>query len=210
MPFDPSNDSIAITIPFFTLLKREGFGPINRYNEPYIVSVSVDESGRHDPAVNFNFMPFPKVKKGTAVEMIGDGHLIYGPANPGTFVAVTVLIMEADKDIRNFGDKLERIVQSKAVSLGLGSIMSSNPAAAPILGVLKEVTQFVAGELKNNGDDELFRYEGTFLRDGPVPYHVNRRYISANNFVEVATEIKPLSSSNKQGKEVVKLSLAEG
>jgi len=71
-------------------------------------------------------MPFPKVRKGATVRMLGDGHLLYGPANPGEFVAMSVLIMESDRDLRTLGDELDKIVKSKAVDLGVKA-----PGSAP-------------------------------------------------------------------------------
>ena len=105
MPFNLEKDKIAIAIPKFTLLKHVD-GILQRYNEPYIISITIDESGKADPKNDFNFMPFPKVAKGGTVTMLGDGHLVYGPKKPGEFVAISVLIMEKDNDIQ----KLDRVI----------------------------------------------------------------------------------------------------
>jgi hypothetical protein len=89
MPFDPKKSKIAITIPHFKLLeKADGF--FDRYSEPYIVSLAVDEADTKALELEFNLMPFPKVRKGATVRMLGDGHLLYGPASPGKFVATLV------------------------------------------------------------------------------------------------------------------------
>ena len=100
MTFDPNTDKIAITIPKFSLLKNSD-GIFQKYNEPFIVSFAIDALGHNSPKIDFSFMPFPKIAKGGIVTMLGDGHLIYGPQNPGDFVAVSVLIMERDEDIRD-------------------------------------------------------------------------------------------------------------
>lgn len=209
MAFDKNSDKVAVTIPYFKLLaSSDGVRRKNRfYNEPYIVSVAVDAQGKASPVLDFNMMPFPKVQAGQRVEMLGNGHLVYGPKNPGEFLALSVLIMESDADVRARAEKLERLVQSKAVELGVGAVMTANPAAGSALALLKELTQFVAGTLKENGDDELLRTEGTFLRDDVVPYHINRRYITENNFVEVSLQIIPLEASNGQGVAVRQLRL---
>ena len=198
MPFNPENDKIAITIPKFTLLKHVD-GILQRYNEPYIVSVAIDESGKNNPKISFNFMPFPKVAKGGTVTMLGDGHLVYGPKNPGEYVAISVLIMENDKDIQNLGKAIENIVKSTAVDLSIKAIVAANPGSATVLGILKELTQMVAGFLKNNEDDELYRTEGTFLRGHQVPYHINRSYEVGNDFVNLHLNIVPLKDHNKEG-----------
>jgi hypothetical protein len=209
MQFDKTRDKIAVTIPYFKLLSSsDGARRRNRfYNEPYIVSVAVDAQGKAAPALEFNTMPFPKVQKGEAVQMLGNGHLVYGPKHPGEFLALSILIMESDADIRARGEKLERFVQSKALELGLGAVMAANATAGSALAILKELTQFVAGRLKENGDDELLRTEGSFLRDDVVPYHINRRYQRTNDFIDVSVQIIPLDSSNGQGAAVRQISL---
>lgn len=198
MPFNPNKDKIAITIPEFTLLRNVD-GIFQRYNEPYITSVAVDASGKENPKIDFNFMPFPKVAKGGTVTMLGDGHLVYGPKNPGDFVAISVLVMENDKDIQDLGKTVEKIVKSKAVDLGMKALILANPGSAAVLGILKELTHFVAGLLKENSDDELFRTEGTFLRGHPVPYHINRAYEVGNDYVSLNLNVLPMHDHNGQG-----------
>ena len=201
MPFDKMNDSIAITLKRFKLLKSsEGLANLaNPYNEPYLVSLAVDAKGSAAPGIEFSAMPFPKVRRGQTVNFVGDGHLLYGPKNPGTFVACSVLFMESDSDVRNLGEVIERLVKNKATDLGMKVIMAAHPGAAGTLAILKELTQFVAGELKNNKDDELMRTEGTFLRDHPAPYHVNRQYTIQNDYVETDWQVIPLPQANGQG-----------
>jgi len=207
MPFDPTTDNIAITIPKFTL-KKNSDGIFARYNEPYIVSLAVDEQGSANPKIDFNIMPFPKVRPGNTVTMLGDGHLLYGPKNPGEYVALSVLIMESDDDMKDLGGKIVGVVESKAVDLGLSAIIAASPGAAAILGILKALTEHVAGELKNNKDDELFRIEGTFLRDHSVPYHINRQYTGlGNEYIDMSMNIIPLDAPNKQGQETTQISL---
>lgn len=115
--------------------------------------------------------------------------------------------MEADHDIREIGATIEDFVKSKALDLGMKALMVSNPGAAATLAILKELTQFVAGLLKKNKNDELFRVSGTFLRDGSVTYHINREYQSANDYVEVNMKVIPLQKSNGQGASVVDIVL---
>lgn len=202
MTFNPKKDNIAIVLPEFTLLKSSDF-ITNRYNEPYIVSLAIDEGGTADPNIMFNVMPFPKVRPGSTVRMLGDGHLLYGPKNPGDFVALSVLIMEHDGDVRDTGKIIEKIVKSRSADLSVAALLAANPGSAAILGILKELTQFVAGALKNNKDDELFRVEGAYLRDGPVPYHINRKYDDlGNDFVRLAISVLPLSKSNMEGAQI--------
>lgn len=198
MHFDPNVDNIAITIPKFTLLKHVD-GIFQRYNEPYISSIAIDAAGVADPKIDFSFMPFPKVAKGGTVTMLGDGHLVYGPKNPGKFVAVSVLVMENDQDMRDRGEKVETAVKDTAVDLGIKAILAANPGYSTVLSILKEVTVLVAGLLKANGDDELFRTEGTFLKGHPVPYHINRSYELGNDFASLNLNVIPLLEHNEEG-----------
>jgi len=200
MSFNLEKDKIAITVPKFTLLRHVD-GPLQKYNEPYIVSAAVDSTGKANPSIDFSFMPFPKIGQGGTVTMLGDGHLLYGPKNPGDFVAISILIMESDSDIRELGNNLEKILKSKAVDLGIGAIIAANLGYSAILGSLKELTQLIAGFLKDNGDDELFRIEGSFLKGHPVPYHINRSYEVGNDYVKLCLNIIPLAEPNGQGPE---------
>lgn len=198
MSFDPNQDSIAISIPKFTLLKHAD-AVFQRYNEPYITSVAIDAAGAADPKIDFNFMPFPKVAVGGTVTMLGDGHIVYGPRNPGEFVAISVLVMESDQEMVDLGKRVEQVVQTKAVDLGIKTLVASDPGSAAVLAVLKELTQWVAAVLKENKDDELFRTEGTFLRGHAVPYHINRSYEVGNDFVSLNLSVLPLRNNNGQG-----------
>lgn len=206
MIFNSQDSKIAITLSELTLLETSEPW-FDSYSEPYILSVAIDSTGNANPEISFNFMPFPKVRRKATVTMLGDGHLLYGPKNPGEFVALSILIMESDADMQERGRIMKELVESKAVELGLKAIILSNPGSAAIVGVLKELTSFIAGVLSKNGDDELFRLEGSFLRDQPNPYHINRIYTQLNEFVKVSLKIIPLDTPNGEGASVQKLKL---
>jgi hypothetical protein len=173
---------------------------MSKYNEPYILSFAVDGNGANEPRIDFNFEPFYKVRPGDTVEMMGDGFLLYGPAQPGEFVALSVIVAESDKDVREKGTILKEFVQSKAVDLGIKSLIAANAGASAILAALKELTVFVSGLIEKNGDDKLLTYEGTFLRDTDNPYHINRKYSRKNDYVNLFVQIIPLENRNRQGK----------
>ncbi|AMO75576.1 hypothetical protein SAMN05216577_116142 [Pseudomonas citronellolis] len=198
MAFDRFNSRIAITLGQFTLLKRADL-LFDRYSEPYIVSLAIDTSNIQQGALTFNYMPFPKVRQGSTVSMLGDGHLLYGPANPGEYVALSLLMMESDRDLREAGERIRDVVGSKAADLGLKAVMLANPGSAAVVALLKELTAFTAGRLASDGDDELFRTEGAFLRDQPNPYHINRSYRQGNDFIDLELRILPLDAPNGEG-----------
>jgi len=198
MSFDANTSKIAITVPQFTLLKHVD-GILQKYCEPFILSMAIDAAGAADPAICFNYMAFPKVARGGTVTMLGDGHLVYGPKNPGDFVAVSVLIMENDEDINDLGKVIESVIASNAVKLGFKAIIAAAPGHAAIVGMLKELTTFVAGVLRKNKADELYRIEGCFLKGHPVPYHINHLYELENNFIKLHLKVIPLQEHDGVG-----------
>ncbi len=137
--FDRNNSKVAITMPEFTLIRNADI-LLERYNEPHIISFAIDRSGNANPEIDFNFMPFPKVRPNTTVTMLGDGHLIYGPRNPGDFVAISILIMESDSDMRKRGKLIKEVIKSKAADLGVKAIVAANPSSAAVVAILKELT----------------------------------------------------------------------
>lgn len=196
--FDPKKDKIAVVIKQFTLLKKaDGF--LQRYSEPYILSLAIDESGAHNPAIDFNVLPFPNVKKGDTIDFDGQGHLVYGPKNPGEFVAYSILYMESDQDIRTLGKQIEKIVKSEAVKIGMKELLKAVPTYATTITVLTELTSLVSKKMQENKDDELFRRNGTLLRDVTPAYDILRTYSGSNDFIESKVSIIPLSSSNNLG-----------
>jgi hypothetical protein len=62
MPFDAQTSRIAVTVPYFKLLASAD--PLQKYSEPYIVSLAVDEADTKKTELEFNVMPFPKVRRG--------------------------------------------------------------------------------------------------------------------------------------------------
>lgn len=204
--FNSKTDKIAVVIKEFTLLKRaDGF--LQRYSEPYIVSFAIDQSGAKNPAIDFNILPFPQVRKGDTIEFDGQGHLIYGPSNPGEFVAYSILFMESDQDIRNLGKTIESVVKSEATSIGIKALLTAVPTYGTAINVLSQLTTLVSKKMQENKDDELFRRNGTLLRDVTPAYDILRTYTGKNDFIETKVSIIPLLESNKLGKasKVIKL-----
>lgn len=204
--FDAKEDKIAVVVKQFTLKKKSEIF-FDKYSEPYIVSMAIDESGANEQAIDFNILSFPNVRKGDIVSFDGDGHLIYGPKNPGEFVVYTVLFMESDKDVKDFGSFLESTLQSEVANLGMKALLAAVPAYGTAATLLQELAQHIARKLQQNKDDELYRRNGTLFREKLPPFEIGRSYVSENDFIQAKTSIIPLSDSNMMGSQVRKVKL---
>ncbi|WP_282018439.1 hypothetical protein [Salegentibacter mishustinae] len=204
--FDPKFDKIAIVVKQFTLRKNaDSF--FQRYSEPYIVSLAIDESGANNPTIDFNILPFPNVRKGDTIDFDGQGHLIYGPVNPGEFVVYTILFMESDKDIRELGKSVGKLIKDEATQLGVKALLKAVPTYGTAITVLTQLTSLISRKMQENKDDELFRRNGTLLRDVTPSYDVLRTYTGRNDFIESRISIIPLSVSNRIGSSTKKIKL---
>lgn len=204
--FNSQTDKIAVVVKEFTLKRKSEFF-LDRYSEPYIVSMAIDEDGASNPSIDFNILPFPNVKKGDRISFDGQGHLIYGPENPGQFLAYSILFMESDQDVRDFGKLVEDIMKSEAVNTGAKALLSAAPAYSTAITVLQKMTELMAVQLQKNKDDELFRRNGTLLRDVTPAYEILRTYESGNDFINTKTAVIPLNNSNKMGSQTKKVKL---
>jgi hypothetical protein len=204
--FNPQSDKIAVVVKEFTLKKKsEVF--FDKYSEPYIVSMAIDEGGAKNPSIAFNILPFPNVKKGDTIRFDGVGHLIYGPNNPGEFLAYSILFMESDQDVRDFGKLVEDVMKSKAVKIGAKALLTAVPTYSTAITVLQKLTELMAVQLQKNKDDELFRRNGALLRDVVPAYDILRTYDSSNDFIHTKTSIIPLLESNNLGSQIKKVEL---
>jgi len=196
--FNPHKDKIAVVVKSFTLKRKSEFF-LDRFSEPYIVSMAIDEHGASETYIDFNILPFPNVRKGETVSFDGQGHLIYGPKNPGQFLAYSILFMESDKDVRDFGSLMEGILKTEAINLGAKALLKAAPTYSTAINLLQNLTDLISKQLQKNKDDELFRRNGTLLRDVKPAYDILRTYESENDFIKAKTSIIPLSVSNKMG-----------
>jgi len=204
--FNSAKDKIAVVVRDFTLKKKSEFF-LDRYCEPYIISMAVDEGGASNPAIDFNILSFPNVRKGDTVSFDGQGHLLYGPNNPGEFLAYTVLFMESDRDVRDFGKIVQDIITSEAANIGVKAILLAAPTYSTAITILQKLTELLAIQLQKNKDDELFRRNGTLLRGTTPPFEILRTYTSENDFIKTNISIIPLSSSNELGSQTLKINL---
>ncbi len=204
--FNSKEDKIAVVVKEFTLKKNsEVF--FDKYSEPYIVSMAIDEGGAHNPSIDFNILPFPHVKKGDKISFDGVGHLVYGPNNPGEFLAYSILFMESDQDVRDFGKLVEDVMKSEAVKIGAKALLAAVPTYSTAISILLKLTELMADQLKKNKDDELFRRNGALLRDVIPAYDILRTYESSNDYIHTKTSIIPLLKSNNIGAQTKKVKL---
>lgn len=201
MPFNKHKDSIAITIPHFEMKKSADiFGGVS---EPYIISISIDESGLSGAASNihFNTFAFPNVKRLQQVKFGGVGRMIYGPQNPGKFVSYSILFMESDSDVRQAGEYLAEIFASPAAKVVTNALAIANPTYAVAAKVVAELGTLVGKMMKKNKDDELFRIEGTLLQDTNPPYYIGDTFESFNKYIACPVNVIPLieDESNDRG-----------
>jgi hypothetical protein len=196
--FDPMNDKIGVVVKSFTLKRKSEFF-LDRFSEPYIVSMAIDEKGAHETEIDFNVLPFPNVRKGDTVSFDGQGHLIYGPKNPGQFLAYSILFMESDQDVRDFGVTMEDILKSEAVNIGAKALLKAAPTYSTAFSILQNLGNLIAKQLQKNKDDELYRRNGTLLRDVKPAFDILRTFESENDFIKTKTSIIPLDISNEMG-----------
>jgi len=203
--FNSRFDKIAVVVREFSVGRKISDPGI--YGEPYIVSFAVDEDGIEEGRVDFNSLPFPNVRRGDTISFDGQGHLIYGPKNPGEFLAYSILFMECDQDIREIGHRIREIVKSpatKAILDGVSSTLAAATGSGAIIGaavsLVDDLALIVATELEKNRDDQLYRRNGTLLRGSSPPFDILRTYKSGNDYItSCKTSVIPLSESNLLG-----------
>lgn len=195
MSFNPKKDKIAITVPEFRLKRPIGqFGELGDlfYNEPYLLSMAITEEGVQNQTFTVNHATFPGIRPPHTVKMSGDGHLVYGPGNPGEYVIAWTMLMENDQPARDLGKRLKAIAEDKAIDLGLKAIMVANPAYTTMIEISRRLFSLIANEMAADKDDPVVLNYGTFLRDRNVPYSIDRSFISENDLGSVEMQVLPL------------------
>ncbi len=190
--FNKKNDEIAITIPYFELKKSGDI--LGGLSEPYIISIAISESAIKDSAstLQLNNFYFPNIKKCSKVNFGGVGRVIYGPQNPGKFVTYSVLFMESDEDVRTAGENLSEFMNSVEIRT-LSKVLSvANPTYGAAAEVVRQIGSLVGKFMKKNKDDELFRVEGTLLRDTEPPYYIGDTYEAFNKFINCPIHVMPI------------------
>ena len=193
--FDSNLDEIAVVIREFTFKKKADIF-IDSQSVPYIVSLAISEKDAKNGSLRYNSLPFPNVSKGDTLSFDGVGHLVYGPGHPGEFLAYSILFIESDKNIDKFSQILQTIVKSKATEIKAKALMAESPTYATAAMIIQEITQFLSAQLKQNNDYELYRRNGTLLKNMIPPYDVSTTFKGENDYICATTSIIPLSDSS--------------
>ncbi len=206
--FDAHQDKIALMLKSLTVrTKDSGVGKKSRrYSEPYIIGLSIAESGLGNQQINFVEDYFPNTRINQKKEFLANGLRIFGPENPGQFLIFDILVMESDEKERKNGERLRQIMDSTEVKSGILPMLSSiNPTAEVAVAALKALSGLIAGQMKANRDDELLRVHGTLLRDvmdtDSHPYHVGKLITDANDAAEVEVSIFAVKKSDRHQKQ---------
>jgi hypothetical protein len=153
--------------------------------EPFFVSLVTDESGKVYRNATQIYANSPRSGQ---VTFTGNGHLIYGPANPGKLFLFSAMIIESDAEIRRAGQKLTSVLGSrefkdtaKAAGRLLTTILSATGSSGaiasvvtPAINALTDALKLIGANWMGNPDDVLFVAEGAVLRDIPPAYQWGR------------------------------------
>lgn len=202
--FSPVNDKIAVMLRSFTIKKRIGVGD-NKYSEPYFVTIAIPQNKKFEfKNVEFATKFYPKTRRNAKIEALADGIQIFGPANPGEFLAFCVLVMESDEDVRQAGELLDVTLKSGFADAAFAALGTINPTVALATQLTETLAKLIANQMRKNKDDQIFLTSGTLLRDvmggKSLPFHINEVMKPCNDFVDLEIQIFPVSSSNKSKK----------
>ncbi|AJE23545.1 hypothetical protein [Azotobacter chroococcum] len=208
MSFDESINSIAVVIKEFRLRNDAERKWLDENNEIGIVSIAVDESGlQKGAAIDLNAKTFPMVREGDLVTFDGQGHLLYGPKNPGAFLVYSMLFFECADDTRELGGFIEGVVGSEATNIGVKAMLAANPTLGAVLNAVTSLTSTISSRMTKAKSRELYRRNGTLLRDIRPPFDILRSYYSNNHWIGVTTSIIPLANSNMLGSQPKEMKL---
>lgn len=192
MKFDPQRDCIAIVLSALKL--RQSADGLDRYSEPYVMVVGLEDTAGGETRFHCQLNAYSNVRAYQPLVAAGEGILLYGPANPGAFVTLSVAIMESDADIRQAGQSLAAWVSQAAERVGAFSLLAAQPGAVTARAVVEEVLGLVAKRMGDNQDDTLLTINGCWFRDRPVPYNIDSFSVHNNDFAEATLKVIPLAA----------------
>ncbi|MCT4706401.1 hypothetical protein MUA03_10855 [Enterobacteriaceae bacterium H16N7] len=190
MNFDPACDNIAIVLSALKL--RKSSDGLDKYNEPYIVVLAMDEHDAGNTRLAYQLKEFHNVKAYEQIILAGDGVMLYGPANPGSFVTLSVMVMESDEDFKAVGAQIDSVITRLNAGLPTTNVAKMQPGVAAAEMILQTALGELADVLSGNKDDYLLTVSGTWLRDTPTPYKIGSFSTHHNDFAEATLKVVPL------------------
>lgn len=207
--FDPVKDKIALMLQSFTLLKKpDAF----RYAEPYVLGFTVSSNQPVGQPFAWAYHTYPNTKKGERKDFHLEGLRLYGPENPGEFLAFSILLMESDAKARDMGKAIQEALNSNLVKNILPALAMANPTATVALKLLTGVTDIVAGIMVSNNDDELLRISSTVFQSvigtSQLPYRIKESVKERNAKAEMELRIEALAGTDRHKKHSVLVDIA--
>ena len=204
--FNKNEDKIALVVKDFVLHEPYGWVP-DKFTEAYCLSFAVDQVGMATPSLYVNALHFPKVARGERLSFIGDGHLVYGPKNPGDFMVYSMVFMESRFDVHHISKTIDDLVKDKAREIFLKSALAANPGPEEVEELLNKLTDLVTTALHKHIDDQLIRRTGILTRDFVPPYNLLRAHTHKSALIEFNSAVIQLDQSNMLGKQVSVINL---
>jgi hypothetical protein len=204
--FDPFKDKIAVMLRSFKIKKKVGMGD-RKYSEPYFITIAIPQNkALAFQNVEFTTRHFPKIRRGAKTPFLGYGMQIYGPANPGEFLAFSVLVMESDQDVRKAGESLRAALDSDFAQTAFSTLGTINPSVAIATKLAEQLARLIAERMKKNEDDEVFLTSGALLRDvmdaENKAFHIQEMMFPSNDYVDLEIEVLPVAGTVKAKKRI--------
>ena len=129
--------------------------------------------------------------------ILGDGHYVYGPANPGEWVEVSISVMESDLSDTANRELFAELVRAVANTRRLKPLLTIHPALGFVGKALEEIAESAARYLSKGADDTLLHTSGVFLRDShDGPFRIGAPQTVSNASVEFELNVIPLPAAN--------------
>ncbi|MBP2198793.1 hypothetical protein [Pantoea cypripedii] len=187
--FIPEEDKIAV---FMTTLRvRKSFDIGNRL-DPYIIVIATDKNNGVI-RMSANHFAFPGSQVYQQIINPDNALLLYGPENPGEFLTLSIMLMDADTDIQNAGKKLEEVINSTATTADVIAKLTANPTVTVATMLAEQVLRGVAEIMRKNEDDPIMFVHDSWLQGLTPPYGINQYKLHASDAAEISLRVSPVS-----------------
>lgn len=192
--FNPLEDNIAVFMTTLRIRKPFDFG---NHLEPYIVVIATDKK---DNAIRMNVshFAFPGAKIYQQIITPDNAILLYGPANPGEFLTLSIMLLDSDADIQNAGKQLEAAINTSAIAADVIARLTANPTAMVATTLAEEVLQGIAHIMQQNKDDPIMFVHDSWLQGLTPPYGINQYKLHASDSAEISLRVSPILKQSQQ------------